>query len=117
MLTIRSTQIDAMMQEKKLNAASVIAQSLQETVTFFQYYSEPQLQTWVSRQIDYLAQLNIHEKDNVEMIIDIIALHGDQFERCADPSWALSILEDTQTNEGIRAIMLQRANKDYLKQC
>lgn len=116
MLTIRKAQIDVMMQEKQLTAATIIADSLQKNVSFFQYYSVCQLQAWVSRQIDYLAQLNIYEKINVEEIIDVIAQHGEQFERCADPTWALSILEDTQNNEGIRAILLKRAHKSYLKQ-
>ncbi len=115
MLTIRQAQIDTMMQGNKLNAAAVIAKSLQKKSPFFQYYTELQLQDWVAHQIEYLAQLNIHEKQNVEEIIDIIALHGDQFERCPDPNWALKILEETQTNESIRAITLQRANKAYLE--
>ena len=115
MLTIRQAQIDTMMQGTKLTAAAVIATSLKKSSLFFQYYTESQLQDWVARQIDYLAQLNIHEKISVEDIIEIISQHGEQFERCPDPSWALSILEDSQESESIRAIMLQRANTAYLK--
>jgi len=115
MLTIRQRQIDAMMLDKKATAALLIARKLQETGTFFQHYTDMQLQHWVSRQIDYLAALNIHEKNNVQSIIDIIALYGEKFERCADPSWALSIIENLTHHEGIRAILLQRAHKSYLK--
>ncbi len=116
MLTIRQAQIDTMMLGTKENAAKLIALRLQETLPFFQHYSEPQLNHWVSMQIDYLEALKIQAKDNVDTIIDIIALHGEKFERCPDPSWALSILENAQESESIRAIMLQRANKAYLKE-
>ncbi len=116
MLTIRKAQIDIMMQDKKATASLLIARKLRETGPFFQHYTDMQLQHWVSRQIDYLADLNIHEKDNVHSIIDIIALYGGKFERCADPSWALSIIENLTHHEGIRAILLQRAHKAYLKQ-
>ena len=111
MLVIRQPQIDAMLARQKNEAANILAQSLREHSPFFQYYTDKQLQQWVIKQIDYLANLGISDKGNVVSIIEIIALYGDKFERCADPTWALEIIEDTERNEGFRATSLQYAHK------
>lgn len=113
MLSIRQSQIDIMMQPKQQTAAWYLAQQLSNT-PYFQHFSEKQLQLWVNRQIDYLAKLNIYEKKNVHDIIDILAVHGDNFERLDNPKWALTIINDKEQNESIRSILLKRANKKFL---
>ncbi|PKF63508.1 hypothetical protein CW745_01260 [Psychromonas sp. psych-6C06] len=113
MLTIRQEQISVMMQDKQSLISATLSNAL-KGLPFFQFYSSKQLQIWVSKQIDYLAALNIHEKENVENILELLAMHGENFERCDDPSWALTIIEDINTHEGIRAVMLKRAHQEYL---
>ena len=46
--------------------------------------------------------------------MELLAIHGEKFERCHDPSWALSIIGDCNNHEGIRTVMLKRANEAYL---
>ena len=115
MLTIRQTQIDLMMKDKQQDAALVMGKNLQlKYPALFQFYNETQLQTWVTRQLSDLTQWNFFEKDNVEAVIEVIALFGERFERCDDPSWALKIVKDTESNETIRRIKLQRTSKRNL---
>ncbi len=117
MLTIRQEQIDTMMQPQLNSITLSIGLELQQRYPlFFQYYTNEQLQTWVAKQINYLKRLNITGKSNVETIIDIIALHGENFERCPDPSWAIEILENAERNESNRCLSLVEKNDEYLAQ-
>ena len=67
MLTIRQQQIDLMMQPRLEDITLTLANEIKQRYpVFFQYYTPNQLQNWVAQQIDYLKQLNIIEKTNVE---------------------------------------------------
>lgn len=115
MLTIRQQQIDLMMQPRLDDITLTLANEIKQRYpVFFQYYTPNQRQNWVAQQIDYLKQLNIIEKANVEKTIDLLALHGANFERCPDPTWATEILEDAKRNESIRCIALLEANEEYM---
>ncbi len=117
MLTIRQEQIDTMMQPQLDKHTLAMGKAIQQHYpVFFQYYTNEQLQAWVAKQINYLKRLNIIGKSNVETIIDIIALHGENFERCPDPSWAIEILENAERNESNRCLSLVEKNDEYLAQ-
>ncbi|PKG83066.1 hypothetical protein CXF85_12015 [Colwellia sp. 75C3] len=115
MLTIRQAQIDLMMIDKQQNIALTMGLHLQNKhPAIFQFYNETQMQVWVSRQLNDLTLWNFFEKENIEAIIEIIALLGERFERCEDTSWAFKIIEDNSSTETIRRIKLQRASKNQL---
>lgn len=116
MLVIRQSQIDAMLIRQKNTAAYSLSLSLKEQSPFFQYYTDEQLQNWVTKQIDYLASLRIDDKESVISIIEIMALYGDKFERCPDPSWALEIIENVDRNQSFRAKSLKEEHESQLEQ-
>jgi len=115
MLTIRQQQIDTMMQPQLEKHTLTMGKTIQQHYpVFFQYYTTVQMQYWVAKQVDYLYTLNIVEKNNITTIVDIIAQHGEQFERCSDPTWGLEILENVERSESLRCVTLVDAHEEYL---
>lgn len=45
-----------------------------------------------------------------------MALYGDKFERCPDPSWALEIIENVDHNQSFRAKSLKEEHESQLEQ-
>ena len=115
MLVIRQSQIDSMMQNKKQTVAAALAQTIKsEHEAIFQFYNADNMCIWVIRQLEWLKTWKIEEKQNTTKILNILALFGELFERCPDPSWALDILTDTSQSETVRCIKLESALKRYL---
>ena len=116
MLTIRAEQMVVLEQSLQQPLSLKMGLVLKERHPIaFQYYTDSQMQTWVTRQIDYLESFNITGQKAAEDIIDLLALCGEKFERCSSRKWALKILEKHQDNEEIRALKLQRTCEKYFK--
>jgi len=117
MLVIRQAQMDALVKGQQQAIALELGLGFKgEFIAIFQYYSDEQMQVWVTRQLEDLARWQIFEKDNVMAVLTLLAKHGEKFERCKDRSWALELLEKSESNETIRCIKLERASDAYFKQ-
>ena len=94
MLKIRQSQVHILNDARRRDVATELGISLQHRHPgAFQFYTRAQMTTWVLRQLDYLQQHKVDTRYAVEGLLEMFALFGERFERCADPSWALDIIE------------------------
>ncbi len=109
MLRLRPQHMILLQQDQQRQTSRRIAADLRvQYAPIFQFYSAAQMEVWVSRQIDYLAEYKITEKHTCLAFIKLFALFGERFERCADPTWARVILQKTTENEQIRLLKISR---------
>ena len=94
MLKIRQAQLDVLHQRRYNTLIEGLSHKLREKHSrVFQYYTHPQLNTWVRNQIETLKKHGIQTKYAVEGILELLALFGENFERCQDARWAQKIIE------------------------
>ncbi len=116
MLAIRQAQMEQLAQLQQKPVALKMGLTLKERYPqIFQHYSDTQMQAWVTRQLNYLKSHNITGQKATTDIIELLAIAGERFERCAQNDWALEIIEDKERNEGIRALKLQRKAEAYFQ--
>lgn len=116
MLTIREEQMTVLTQRRQDSVSVELAKYLRDNFKpTFQFYSQHQLNNWVSEQIDFLAERKVTGKETVVDFIELFAIFGANFERSAQPKQAIEILNHVDRSEELRLDNILKWAKKELK--
>ena len=108
MLKIRQEQIEILSRERRTFPAQKYVITMRKSFPgVFRFYSDRQLHRWIHDQATYLYELRFDREADISQIIQYFAIFGQQFERCEDPCWGLSILESNEFPAHKKVSMLE----------